>query len=139
MLLSDNGLVKTTNFKNKKYIGDPINVVRIFNEKEVDELTILDVDASLKQADPDFDHIEEIVSEAFMPVGYGGGITNILQIENLKLGVEKVIINSSLFKKLALVKEAVNQFGAQSIVASIDVKKTLFQGYKVFHLLEQKS
>lgn len=133
LLLSDNGLVKTINFKNKKYIGDPINVVRIFNEKEADELTILDVDASIKQADPDFNHIEEIVSEAFMPVGYGGGVTNILQIEKLfKLGVEKVIINSSLFKNPTLVKEAVNQFGAQSIVASIDVKKTLFQGYKVF-------
>src|SRR6056297_2729957 len=92
LLLKDNGLVKTVKFKNPTYIGDPINAVRIFNDKEVDELILLDITATKNQQELKYDKIKEIVSEAFMPVGYGGGIKSLEQIEKLfKIGLEKVI------------------------------------------------
>lgn len=133
LLLDNGGLVKTIRFKNPRYIGDPINTVRIFNEKEADELLLLDIRASLENRNPDFQSIEQIVSEAFMPIGYGGGINHISQIEKLfKIGVEKVIINSSLFTDPQLIVNSVRTFGSQSIVASIDIKRDLFNNYKVY-------
>jgi cyclase len=126
LLLSDGGLVKTVRFDRRRYIGDPINAVRIFNDKEVDELVLLDIDATPEGREPHYSEVEEILSEAFMPVGYGGGITGIHQIERLfKLGVEKVILNSVLATKPQLLTEAAQTFGSQSIVASMDVKKDL--------------
>jgi len=96
LLLKDNGLVKTVKFKDPKYIGDPINSIRIFNEKEVDELVFLDITATLMKKEPDFGLIYRIASEAFMPMAYGGGISTIEHIRKIfTLGIEKVIVNSA--------------------------------------------
>jgi len=133
LLLKNNGLVKTIKFKNPVYIGDPINAVKIFNDKEVDELILLDITATNENREPNYDKIGEIVSEAFMPVGYGGGIKNLEQIEKLfRLGIEKVILNTALQSKPDLVKEASNIFGSQSIVAAIDAKKDLLGKYRIY-------
>lgn len=124
LLLSDGGLVKTVRFGQRRYLGDPINAVRIFNEKEVDELVLLDIDATPEGRGPHFEQVEEVLSEAFMPVGYGGGITAMSDIERLfKLGVEKVVLNSILATNPALLTAASRAFGSQSIVASMDVKR----------------
>lgn len=132
LLLKGKGLYKTINFKNPIYLGDPINAVRIFNEKEVDELVLLDIDASKKNVGPNFDYIQSIVSESFMPVGYGGGISTIEQIKKLfDLGIEKVILNTNSFN-LPLLEEAVSIYGSQSIVACIDIRKNFFGGYSVW-------
>lgn len=126
LLTSDSGLVKTIKFDKRRYLGDAINAVRIFNEKEVDELVLLDIDATSRGTGPQFEYVEEVLSEAFMPVGYGGGITSMQQIERLfKLGVEKVVLNSVLAEQPELLSEASRVFGAQSVVASMDVKKDL--------------
>jgi len=113
LLIADGGLVKTTGYKRPSYVGDPINAVRIFNSKEVDELMVLDISASKQGRAPDFNAIGEIVSEAFMPVAYGGGITTERQAgELLALGVEKVVLNSILADDPGLVsilaKEGLN-------------------------------
>jgi imidazole glycerol-phosphate synthase subunit HisF len=114
-------------FRDYKYVGDPINAVRIFNEKEVDELAILDIDAGRENRVPDISRIEEIVSEAFMPIAYGGGITTADQAKRiLSCGVEKVILNRAAVKNPALVSEIARQFGSQSVVVSIDYKKNFF-------------
>lgn len=124
LLLKDNGLVKTINFKNPTYVGDPINAIKIFNEKEVDELVFLDITASKEKRGPNFKMISEITTECFMPLGYGGGITTIEEIEKLfQLGIEKVILNNSAFMNENLLKKAIEIFGGQSIVVSMDVKK----------------
>ncbi len=133
LLLHDGGLVKTVKFKSPKYVGDPINAVRIFNVKEVDELVILDIGATREGREPNYDHIKEIVSEAFMPIGYGGGISTLNQIEKLfKIGVEKIILNTAAFTNSALITEAASIYGSQSIVVSIDVKKDIWGEYKVY-------
>lgn len=133
LLLKNNGLVKTTKFKNPVYIGDPINAVKIFNDKEVDELILLDITATNEKRVPKYKKLEEIVSEAFMPIGYGGGINNIKQIEQLfKLGIEKVIINSAAYSDYNLIKEASNTFGSQSIVLAVDIKKDFWDNYKLY-------
>jgi cyclase len=127
LLLKKNGLVKTTCFKNPIYVGDPINAVKIFNEKEVDELILLDIAATNEQREPNFSKIEEIVSEAFMPIGYGGGINKLDQIERLfKLGIEKIILNTAAYFDQQLIHKAAEIFGNQSIVAAIDIKKDIF-------------
>jgi len=132
LLLKNNGLVKTTRFKNPVYVGDPINAVRIFNEKEVDELILLDITATNDNREPDYSKIKEIVSEAFMPIGYGGGISRLDQIEQLfKLGVEKVIINTAAHTNPQLIKNAASIFGNQSIVIAIDFKKTFWGKYAI--------
>jgi cyclase len=133
LLLQDSGLVKTIKFKNPKYVGDPINAVRIFNEKEVDELVLLDIKATIERAEPNFREIEDIVSEAFMPIGYGGGINKIEHIEKLfKIGIEKIILNSAAFTNENLIKEASSIYGSQSIVVSIDVKKDIWGEYRIY-------
>jgi cyclase len=124
LLLKDNKLVKTVKFKNPIYVGDPINAIKIFNDKEVDELVFLDITASKEKKGPNFKLISEITTECFMPLGYGGGITTIDEIEKLfNLGVEKVILNSICHIQPEVIKKAISIFGSQSIVASIDVKK----------------
>ncbi len=133
LLLLDGGLVKTVKFKNPQYIGDPINAVRIFNQKEVDELVLLDINAGLDGREPNYSEIEEIVSEAFMPIGYGGGIRSLYQIEKLfKLGVEKVILNTIAFTNPELVTEAAKTFGNQSIVVCVDFKRDLLGNYNIY-------
>ncbi len=140
LLLQNRGLVKSINFKDYQYIGDPINAVRIFNEKEVDELCLLDIEASKQNKEPDYKFIEEIGSEAFMPFAYGGGITNIDQAKRiLKLGAEKLILNSVLFSNMNLVRDLVNHAGSQSIVASIDIKKNIWGKYTLYSHKLRKS
>lgn len=130
--MKNRGLYKGIQFKNHKYVGDPINTVRIFNEKEVDELIIFDIEASLKDKPIDFEYLEIVVSEAFMPIGYGGGIKSVEDAKKLfKIGIEKVILNTYAVLNFNLVKDLVEAFGSQSIVFCLDVKRT-FWGKRVF-------
>lgn len=124
LLLRNGGLVKTLKFADAKYVGDPINAIRIFNDKEVDELMVLDITASKEGKEPDYKLVEEFASECFMPLCYGGGIKTVEQAKKLfALGVEKVCLQSSVLDNLTLVKKLSNQFGNQSILVSVDVKK----------------
>jgi len=133
LLIKNNGLVKTVNFKKEKYVGDPINAIKIFNEKEVDELVLLDISASKNLSGPNYRKIEEVVSECFMPLCYGGGVTNINEFGDvLSIGVEKVSLNHGILEDTRLISEAADKFGVQSVVVSIDIKKNLFGKYKVF-------
>jgi cyclase len=126
--LYGSGLVKTVQFKKYTYIGDPINTVRILNEKEVDELMILDIAATREQRSPSLERIKEIAGESFMPAGYGGGIKTLQEIQDILCsGIEKVVINSSAASNPALITEAAKKFGRQSIVVSMDVKKNIFR------------
>ncbi len=133
LLISKGGLVKSVKFKDFKYVGDPINAVKIFNEKEVDEITVIDIDATRQERKPNITQIIEIASEAFMPMAYGGGITSIEEIKEILFnGVEKVIINKSAHTNPNLISEAARLFGSQSICVSIDVRRTLLKGYRIF-------
>lgn len=133
LLIKGNGLVKSVQFRNHKYVGDPINAVKIFNDKEVDELAILDISATADKRPPDIKRIAEIASEAFMPVSYGGGITTFEQARDIMAnGLEKVVINKSAHVNPALITQISDAFGAQSMVVSIDVKKNWLGRYKVF-------
>lgn len=124
LLIDKKALYKTVNFKNPRYLGDPINTIRLFNGKEVDEIVVLDISASKEKRKPDFNFIKKLVSECFMPICYGGGITTIDDVKELfRLGIDKISFNKSLHNNLDLVKEAVKKYGSQSIVASIDFKK----------------
>lgn len=133
LLIQNGKLVKTVNFKNPRYIGDPINAVKIFNDKEVDELIVLDITASLNGYEPNIDFIRDFASEAFMPFAYGGGVNSLKIAASLfRAGVEKVVVNSAAAKSPDLIKELSNHFGSQSIVVSIDAKKNLFGNYELF-------
>jgi cyclase len=133
LLLKNLGLVKTVKFRDPIYLGDPINIVKIFNDKEVDELLFLDTTASIEQKKPPFELIARIADECFMPLGYGGGIRNITDIKKiLTLGVEKVSINSYALENPCFIRQAADLFGSQSIVVSIDVKKDWLGRYRVF-------
>lgn len=133
LLLRGKGLVKTIKFKDPSYIGDPINSVRIFNEKEVDELVFLDISATPEGRGPDFELLADIAGEAFMPMAYGGGITIMEQVKRIfSLGFEKVILNTASYTSPDLIREAVAIYGSQSIVACIDVKKTLLGRYELY-------
>ena len=124
LLLKNTGLVKTINFKRPTYIGDPINAVKIFNEKEVDEVIFLDITKTKEKKEPNFNLIKEIANECFIPFAYGGGLNSVDSIRKiLKLGAEKVIINTAAFYTPNLISEAASIFGSQSIVVSIDYKK----------------
>jgi cyclase len=134
LLLFDNGLVKTQNFKDPVYIGDPINALKIFNEKEVDELVLLDISASKENRDPYYDWLKDIVSESFMPIAYGGGINNLGQAKKLfELGIDKIIINTAI-ENFNLIKDLSNIYGSQSIVACIDIKKSFLGKYNAYKL-----
>lgn len=133
LLLHKKGLYKTLQFKNPRYIGDPINAVRIFNEKEVDELVLFDIDASVEKREPDFNLIEDIVSEAFMPVCYGGGVKTLEQMKRLfYLGVEKISLSSKAIESPEIVSQAAALFGNQSVVVTLDVGRSgLMRRYDV--------
>jgi cyclase len=136
LLLQKKALVKTIKFKNPKYIGDPINAIKIFNDKEVDELIILDIDASKECRKPDYKLISEVASECFMPLGYGGGISTINQAEHLfNIGIEKVIINSKAVSNPKLITELAKISGNQSVIVSIDIKKNWANKSKLFSYL----
>jgi imidazole glycerol-phosphate synthase subunit HisF len=133
LLLKDGGLYKTTRFKDPVYIGDPINAVKIFNEKEVDELIFLDIEASKLGREPDYDLIQSIANECFMPFCYGGGICTLEQIKRItQIGVEKVALNTIAAQNLDFVREAAREFASSTIVVSIDVRKEFIGGYKAF-------
>lgn len=133
LLLKDFGLVKTTNFKNPRYIGDPINAVKIFNDLNADELVFLDVSATRNDRKISLELINKIGEEAFMPFSVGGGISSIEEISQIiHQGAEKVILNTSLFQNPNLIKEASNNFGSQSVTVSIDVKKSYFGSYFIY-------
>jgi len=132
LLIKDGGLVKTIGFDNPKYLGDPINAVKIFNEKLVDELIILDIDATVKNQEPDMEMISNLASECRMPICYGGGIKNVKQIRQIiALGVEKISISSAAIQNPDIVSEASEYVGNQSIVLTLDVKKVNDE-YQVF-------
>lgn len=124
LLLHNSGLVKTLKFKDPKYVGDPINAIRIFNEKEVDELMVLDITASKERREPNYALIEELAGECFMPLAYGGGVTHVDQAARLfGLGVEKICLQTAAIKDLSLVSRLAEHFGSQSVMVSIDVKR----------------
>ena len=124
LLMDDRDLIKTINFKDRTYLGDPINAVKIFNRKGIDELAVLDIGATRNHREPDFEILTDIASEAFMPLACGGGITTVDQVhELLAIGYEKVIINTGLIRNPKLISKSAELFGSQSIVASIDAIK----------------
>jgi cyclase len=125
LLLSNNGLIKTINFKDDKYIGDPMNAVRIFNEKEADELIVADINASSSEKEPNYELIKNLARECRMPLCYAGGINNIETVEKIiNLGVEKVAIGSAAVENINLIYEAKKRLGSQSVVMVLDIKKT---------------
>lgn len=124
LLLRRGALVKTTSFASPSYVGDPVNAVNIFNEKEVDELIVLDIGATPRGDPPPFDLIGQIATEAFMPVGYGGGIQSLEDARRvLNRGIEKVVINTAAFEIRGLVREVAAEFGSQAVVASVDARR----------------
>ncbi len=124
--LMGNKLVKTVKFKNPNYLGDPLNAIKIFNDKRVDELIVLDIEASKLKKEPNYKLIYEMAGEAFMPLGYGGGIRTLDQAKKIfGLGIEKVVLNSVIFENPSIVTQIANIYGAQSVVLSMDVKKNL--------------
>jgi cyclase len=132
LLIEGQRLVKTTGFRDPRYIGDPVNAVRIFNEKEVDELVVLDITATVEQRPPNLRLISELASECFMPLAYGGGVRTLEHLQSLfSLGVEKVVINSEAAARPALISEAAAKFGSQSVIVSIDAKRKRLGGYEV--------
>lgn len=132
LLIQNNGLVKTVNFKNSVYIGDPINAVKIFNEKEVDELAIFDIDATVKNLEPNYSLIERISNQSRMPICYGGGIKTSQQAERISgLGIEKIALSSAIIDTPALITQIADKVGSQSVIVVLDVKKKLFGGYEI--------
>ena len=133
LLLRDRGLVKTVKIRAASYVGDPINAVRIFNDKEVDELILLDIDATKEGRGPDFELIAEIAGECFMPLAYGGGITSFSDVQRvIRCGIEKVVINSAAYTHPDVIGEAAAVYGAQAVVVGIDARKSLLAGHKLY-------
>jgi cyclase len=133
LLLKNKGLVKTVKFRDPRYIGDPINSVRIFNQKEVDELIFLDITVSRSGGEPPLELVSKISDECNMPLAYGGGVRTIGQLRALfNAGVEKVSINSTVMEHPSFIKEASDLFGSQSIIVSIDVKKRWNGSYEAY-------
>jgi len=133
LLLRNGGLFKTTRFKAPNYIGDPINAIRIFNDKEVDELMVLDIGASKERREPSYELIEQFAGECFMPLTYGGGIRSVAQAAQLfSLGVEKICIQTAALEHPELISELANHFGSQSVMVSLDVKKNWFGNARLY-------
>lgn len=133
LLLRNAGLVKTQRFKDPKYVGDPINTIRIFNEKEVDELMVLDITASKDKREPNYALIEQIAGECFMPLAYGGGVRTVQQAQRIfASGVEKICIQTAALENRLLVRELADRFGSQSIMVSLDIKRNWLGSAQVF-------
>ena len=127
LLLRNNGLVKTTKFRDPKYVGDPINAIHIFNEKEVDELMVLDIMASKERYEPNYALIEQFAGECFMPLAYGGGVRTVEQAKQIfSLGVEKVCVQTAALENPRMISELTERFGSQSVMVSLDIKKNWF-------------
>lgn len=141
LLVHNKGLVKTTKFKGPKYVGDPINAVKIFNEKEVDELIVLDIDATAHNREPDYKMIENMAAECRMPLCYGGGIKTSEQAQRIfSLGVEKIAISSVAVEQPEIISHMAAKVGNQSVVVVLDVKKKMFGGqYELYTHNGQKS
>lgn len=134
LLIHDGGLNKTVKFRPGKYVGDPLNAVKIFNEKQVDELILLDIDATSRGKAPDFDRLRSIAIESRMPLCYGGGVTSAEQAARIiSLGFEKVSVSAAALERPELIREMASTIGSQSVVVTIDVKKGgLFAGDTIF-------
>lgn len=133
LLLRDESLVKTERFGRFRYIGDPCNTVRIFNELEVDELAFLDITATREGRGPNFRLLQDIASECFMPLSYGGGLRTLENAQQVfEIGFEKVIVNSQATERPELITEIAEIYGTQAVVASIDVKRNWLGGMRVF-------
>lgn len=133
LLVHDGGLVKTVNFKNPKYVGDPINAVKIFNEKIVDELAIFDIDASVLGKEPNYKLIENLALQSRMPLCYGGGVKTVEQAQRIfGLGIEKIALSSVVSQNPDIITEIANKVGSQSVIAVLDIKKKLLGGYEVY-------
>lgn len=132
LLMSNGALVKTIRFKEGSYVGDPVNAVRIFNQKEVDELILLDIHATTQSRGIDFETLEKVVSECFMPICYGGGVRTLEDMRRLyAMGIEKVSLGAAAFEVPDLVRQASSEFGAQAVVVTLDVKKGLLGRFTV--------
>jgi cyclase len=130
--MSNGALIKTIRFKERSYIGDPVNAVRIFNQKEVDELVLLDIEATTKNRGIDYETLEKVVSECFMPICYGGGVNTLEDMRRLfSLGVEKISLGVAGFENPDLIRHASAEFGSQAIVVTLDVKRGMLGGYSV--------
>lgn len=133
LLLHDKGLVKTVNFKSPKYVGDPINAVRIFNEKEVDELAFFDIDASVLNQEPDYGLIEKLANQSRMPLCYGGGVKTVEQAQRIfSLGIEKIALSSAVIQNPNLISQIADRVGSQSVIVVLDIKKKLLGGYEIY-------
>lgn len=133
LLLQNSGLVKTLRFKDPKYVGDPINAIRIFNAKEVDELMVLDITASREKREPNYALIEQFAGECFMPLAYGGGVRTVEQARHIfSLGVEKICVQTAALDNPHVITDLADRFGSQSIVASIDIKRTWLKGPQAY-------
>jgi cyclase len=143
LLVQDGGLVKTVGFRDGRYVGDPINAVKIFNEKEADELVVLDIDATVKGSEPDYRMIGNLAAECRMPLCYGGGVKSVAQAERIvSLGVEKVALSSAALERPALLSDIAARIGRQSVVAVLDVRRRpglLRKGYEVVSRNARKS
>jgi cyclase len=139
LLIRNDDLVKSVKYNNYKYIGDPLNVIKIFNEKEVDELIVLDVEKSKNNEELNYELIKNFASECYMPLTYGGGIKNLEQAEKLfSLGIEKILINSANFKDYQLIKNISKEFGSQSVIAGVDINKSFFNKFYLYDWVSKK-
>lgn len=135
LLLRGESLVKTVRFGKFEYIGDPLNTCRIFNELEVDELAFLDITASKEQRSPNFKILQEITNECFMPLSYGGGITDVATAERIfRIGFEKIVLNTAPFENSQLIPDLAKAFGSQSVIVAIDVRKSILGRWQVCSL-----
>ena len=133
LLIRNGGLIKTRKFTDDKYVGDPLNAVKIFNEKSVDELIVIDIDATVHGKAPDFKLVEKLANESRMPLCFGGGIKSVDQAEKvINLGVEKVSLSSAIIENPELIGDLADAIGRQSIVGVLDIKKSLFRGYEIY-------
>ena len=127
LLLQEERLVKTIRFSNPVYVGDPINTIKIFNEKEVDELILLDINASKKNVLPNYNYIKQLAQECFMPLCYGGGINSLHIADKLfEIGVEKLSVQNIIFENFDIITQITRKYGSQSLVVSVDIKKDIF-------------
>lgn len=132
LLIEDGGMVKTRKFRKRIYLGNPVNVISLFNNFEVDEIVLLDIGASAQGREPDFELIGQIAEECWVPLTYGGGITQVKQIEMLiNAGCEKVVLGTAIARDLGFLRESSRTFGAQAIVGSLDARRRRFGGYDV--------
>lgn len=133
LLVHDNGLVKTVNFKNPKYVGDPINAVKIFNEKAVDELAVFDIDATVLGKEPDYALIKKLANQSRMPLCYGGGVKTVEQAQKIfGLGIEKIALSAAVIENPDLITQIADRVGSQSVIVVMDVKKKLLGGYEIY-------